>query len=79
MSLLVVLVVGALAYVGLMYVRTFQKMVDELREMRFKCFKEGGNGHTSVSSKKPETTPLNPSELKSTIESMLGYLKTKAA
>lgn len=77
MSLIVVLVVGALAYVGLMYVRTFQKMVDELREMRFKCFKEGGNG--VVSSKKSESVPMSATELKGTIESMLGYLKTKAA
>jgi hypothetical protein len=76
MSLLVVLIVGALVYVGLMYVRTFQKMVDELREMRFKCFKDGGSsGSASASSE----TPLSTSQLRESMISMLGYLKTKAA
>lgn len=74
MSLLIVLIVAALAYVGLMYVRTFQKMVDELREMRFKCFKDGGSGSTSTIKE-----PLTTGELKNSIVSMLGYLKAKAA
>lgn len=83
MSLILLIVLGAVLYVGWMYLRTFQKMVDELREMRFKCIQSGvdvgGQSRTSSASPSPSPSPLNTVELRDSFVSMLSYLKEQAA
>jgi len=78
MSLILLIIIGAVLYVGLMYLRTFQKMVDELREMRFKCIQSGSEigGQTASTN---ASTPLNTGELRDSFVSMLSYLKEQAA
>ena len=73
MSVILLIVVGAVLYVGMMYLRTFQRMVDELREMRFKCIKSSSDTTTESAS------PMSNGELKNNFVSMLSYLKEQAA
>ena len=77
MSLVVLLVVAALLYVGLMYLRTFQRMVDELREMRFKCIKSDSSASSSAAA--ASASPMNGGEFKNSLISMLSFMKEKAA
>jgi len=48
-------------------------MVDELREMRFKCIKSSSDTTTESAS------PMSNGELKNNFVSMLSYLKEQAA
>lgn len=83
MGLILLIVIGGVLYVGLMYLRTFQRMVDELREMRFKCIKSGsdvgGGSVTDSASASVSASPLSNGELKNSFVSMLSYLKEQAS
>lgn len=41
MSLVLLIVILVIAYIGWNYLKTFQQMVDELRQMRTQCIKSG--------------------------------------
>jgi hypothetical protein len=73
MSLVLLIVLALVAYIGLQYLRTFQGMVQEMREMRLKCL-----GSAAASASASKTQPATASELKDTFVSMLNYLKTSA-
>jgi hypothetical protein len=72
MSLVWLIILALIAYVGLQYVRTFQGMVNELRDMRLTCM---GSGKTPSSYTEPAMVPV---ELKEKFISILNYMKTSA-
>lgn len=73
MSLVWLIVIGIIAYVGMQYLRTFQDMVAELRDMRRTCMKSSGDTDSGVYTKQP--TPI-PGDLKERFLSILNYMKT---
>lgn len=89
MSLVWLIVIGLIAYVGLQYLRTFQDMVSELRDMRRTCIASGASGASgaggasgasnagiATSQKEPIALPMG--DMKDRLVSVLSYLKTSA-
>lgn len=73
MSLVWLIVIGIVAYIGLQYLRTFQDMVAELRDMRRTCMKSSGDTDGVVNIK--QASPI-PGDLKERFVSILNYMKT---
>lgn len=68
MSLVTLIVILVVAYVGWQYLQTFKKMVDELKEMRMKC----------MGSSSPSLYENSSGGIKETLITMLEHMKQKA-
>lgn len=77
MSLIWLIILGIIAYIGMQYLRTFQSMVAELRDMRLTCMNSSGNA-SAISNTETESIPLPMGDMKDRLVSVLSYLKTSA-